>query len=121
MTKSVFPESNTVKISFDFAILGPSMLHSITFIFKLQIFKRASEANNVKDLFPKMPFPSFIFISETRTLSLASLVRDYGAVCHLPPSSHILLVTCLNTRSQQFDFCSFFVLICDMSLNKSKL
>ena len=66
MTELGSPESNNFKILFDFVIPGPSTLCSVPFIFRLQIFKRAAEANNFKGLFPKMHFPSFIITSETR-------------------------------------------------------
>lgn len=56
MTQLGSPESNTLKISFDFVILGPPTLCSIPFIFRLQIFKRAAETHNFKDLFLEMHF-----------------------------------------------------------------
>lgn len=56
MTELGSPESNTLKISFDFVILGPSILCSISLGFALQIFKGAAEANNFKDFSPKCTF-----------------------------------------------------------------
>lgn len=77
------PESNTLKISFDFVTLEPSILYGIPFIFRLQIFKTAAEASNFKDLFPKMHIPSFTTTSETKIPPPALPWWETRAACHL--------------------------------------